>query len=272
MAIDKKRLKEYIRQLEAMLAGLSWEESAEIIQAKLIDYIFGLGERRPSLTELRREVKRMFSPEVQKLVEATFREFSAALDMTNSMYSEIGGAVSRDAARIRTLEKVARTRFGAYEAESARQIAEFIKRDLAKGLNERRLRRHIAEIGGKAQFYAETIARTSLKGYSRAAKLEKARIGDVKYYEYVGIRRAATRPFCLALIGTTHNLTQIRGMSNGQGLPVEIYCGGWNCHHDWEPDPFATESTAGRWQEEQTGKKNPRTIRVFSPRELEIEP
>jgi len=44
---------------------------------------------------------------------------------------------------------------------------------------------------------------------------------------------AGARPFCRERVGKVYSIDEIRGMSNGQGLAVEYFCGGWNCRHRW---------------------------------------
>ena len=53
------------------------------------------------------------------------------------------------------------------------------------------------------------------------------------------------------MVGTTHHIDQIQKMRNGNRKPVETYCGGWNCLHDWGPDPFADEADPGSFQTRQ---------------------
>ena len=91
--------------------------------------------------------------------------------------------------------------------------------------------------------YSETIAKTQMKGYGRALKYEKANIGEVFYYEYVNPLHDNSRQFCIDHVGNTYHIDVINKMQNGakQLKPVIDYCGGWNCNHDWEPDPFYTE-------------------------------
>jgi hypothetical protein len=52
-------------------------------------------------------------------------------------------------------------------------------------------------------------------------------------YVYVGPRDDKNRPFCRAWVGKA--VTDPARLDNGQGLPVEDYCGGFNCRHSWAP-------------------------------------
>ena len=89
----------------------------------------------------------------------------------------------------------------------------------------------------------EVIYATVVKAYNRHRKFQQALIADVNYFDYVGFERKDSRPFCLNLLkqaqkGKRWHITEILQMYNGSNLSVNIFCGGENCRHDWEPDPF----------------------------------
>jgi hypothetical protein len=52
-------------------------------------------------------------------------------------------------------------------------------------------------------------------------------------YVYVGPKDAKNRPFCRTWVGKA--ATNPERLDNGQGLPVDDYCGGYNCRHSWAP-------------------------------------
>jgi hypothetical protein len=84
----------------------------------------------------------------------------------------------------------------------------------------------------------EIIAITLIKAFGQSLKFEKALLGEVFYFEYVGIKRKDTRDFCLEHMGKTFHLEEIMKMNNGELVPCIIFGGGWGCHHYWEPVPF----------------------------------
>ena len=89
----------------------------------------------------------------------------------------------------------------------------------------------------------KTEINTSLMAYQRAAHLEKSRKAGVTKFLYVGPEDKVTRDFCLDRVDTVYSLQEIEAMDNGQGLPVIIYGGGYNCRHHWRPvsDDLAEE-------------------------------
>lgn len=84
--------------------------------------------------------------------------------------------------------------------------------------------------GGRYQ--ANTIANTSLQGFSAANSIEMEREAGVEKWKYVG--PPPTRPFCKDLYQRTFTYEQIIAMNNGQGLSVLYFGGGFNCRHKWE--------------------------------------
>lgn len=62
-------------------------------------------------------------------------------------------------------------------------------------------------------------------------------------YVYVGPRDAKNRPFCAAWVGKA--VTDPSRLDNGQKLPADDYCGGYNCRHSWAPTPVETAVREG---------------------------
>jgi len=259
MPINKTRLAEFRRELAALQNALSFDEHYRVIKAKFLDALARGQFQDMSQRQAERFIDTFFKPEHAKFVKKIFSTFNDVLDLLNTLYQDLGVEVKRDFTKIRAIEAINRTRLGDYEEKSVQAIARAIRQGIAHGDNFRKITRRLIGIDEKVTMYADTIARTQVKGYARTAKAEKARLGEVFFYEYVGIIRRTTRPFCLALIGTAHHIDRIQKMRNGNLNPVLQYCGGWNCHHDWEPDPFATKQTEA--EEQISGK-----IIIFTPK------
>jgi len=60
--------------------------------------------------------------------------------------------------------------------------------------------------------------------------------GERMVFVYVGPRDQKNRPFCRQWVGKA--VVDPRRLDNGQKLPVEDYCGGYNCRHSWAPTPI----------------------------------
>jgi len=105
-----------------------------------------------------------------------------------------------------------------------------------------------------------TEIETATSAMSRAVTARKADEAGLTYYRYFGPNDSVTRPFCDYVLGDIAKLPkrvqvpvqrdsrvytrdEIDQMSNGQGLDVLTYCGGWNCRHQWRP---ITEEEAKR--------------------------
>lgn len=83
----------------------------------------------------------------------------------------------------------------------------------------------------------ETELRTGLSGFHQAVKNNAAAEVDIELFAYLGPDDDITRPFCQDIIerGRVFTFDEIKAMNNEQGLPVEIYGGGYNCRHEWAP-------------------------------------
>jgi hypothetical protein len=60
--------------------------------------------------------------------------------------------------------------------------------------------------------------------------------GERMVFVYVGPRDGKNRPFCRQWVGKA--VVDPRRLDNGQDLPVEDFCGGYNCRHSWAPTPI----------------------------------
>ena len=102
-----------------------------------------------------------------------------------------------------------------------------------EGLNRERLAEEIFQFAdGRAQ-WARTNARMVVSSSNRLARDEVRQSANLQYGFYYGSVRTNTRAFCRQCAGQTFTINQINNMSNGQGLDVKIYAGGWNCIHSW---------------------------------------
>jgi hypothetical protein len=87
---------------------------------------------------------------------------------------------------------------------------------------------------------AETAVDTAIRGAMRMATVQQAErgaraAGITMVYLFTGPDDAKKRPFCREHLDKCFTMEAIDGMDNGQGLPVRIYCGGFNCRDLWSP-------------------------------------
>jgi len=241
MAIDEERYRQYRKEMQSLQGDLSFAEYQRTARAKLLD-LFAKGELDPENTpRLRRIVRSIFGDEVARFTDDIVEKYDQTLDVVNELYDDLGVDVERDWQRIRAVEEATRQELGKYETSTVRSINQAVRAATTQSEGVDGLKKRLDGVGGRAAFYADTIAKTQVKTVSRAAKAEKSRIADVRLLQYVGIIRDTTRPFCRAMLDVTLNLDTIRKLRNGNREPVLLNCGGWNCIHDWEPDPFASE-------------------------------
>lgn len=123
------------------------------------------------------------------------------------------------------------------KAESA--ISQGIIREVIDGMNKKsatkEIQQEIAKKFGIAERYLRTVADTAQIAANRSNKVLAAQAAGINKFKYSGPRGGRIRQFCARNIGKIYTAQEIAGLSNGQGLDVLTYCGGYNCRHWWEP-------------------------------------
>jgi len=232
--------------MEAIQKSLSFSRYREVVERKILDFAFHYPEA--DRKELKEQFTLIFGEYYAQFADESFDKYDSIIDLANKEYKDFGVDIERDHHKIAAIEKINKTRIGKYEPKFVNRFVKVVRKSITEGADFPELRFRIRKIGGGVSDYADVLARTQLKGYGRAVKFEKANIAEIFYYEYWGIIRPdRTRQFCKdRLNGTsargdnTYHIDEIWELDNGpkQLKPVIHYAGGWNCRHDWEPDPF----------------------------------
>lgn len=241
MAVNKKRAKQFNADLLDLEKSLEFEQFYETVKAKLLDLISKGDLGGDTLQVFRRQVGKVLGPEFNGFVDRIYNVYTDTVSLVNTHYKDLGVDVNRDLDRIQAIEKVNLTRLGAYESSVERGIAKQVREGIAAGERSDKIADRLADLDDRVNSFANTLARTQVKSYGRSLKGEKARIAEIFFYEYIGLKRANTRRFCSELLdqnSPVFHMNDIRQMKNAQVGNVFDYCGGFNCHHDWEPDPF----------------------------------
>jgi hypothetical protein len=247
MAVDINRLREFQKEIAELARKLSPEAYYEVIQDKILDYIF----KHPTadISELNRALTQAFDPEFVKWLTQINRSYNDSLDLINDLYSDLGFDIQRDMPVIKRLEKINTLRLGNYRESTKKEIQKAVKTGIREKLSHKELTANISKISDKASAYGSVIAATQLKAYNRTAKHEKANIAGIFYYEYMGLLRETSRKFCKTMLGAVLHIDDINKITEAEVgpayiAPCIIYCGGWNCRHDWEPDPTYKPGTS----------------------------
>ena len=240
MAANKSRYRRFRDDLKALQQGLSRKSYLVSLQSKLLDFIARANPSPDDLLRIRQAVTTLVDDDFEPFAARVIASYNETLAIVNTHYADLGVDLTQDHSRIQAIERANRADLGRYRESTIRRISQATREALLAGETAREFARRIAPASNRARFYALTLAQTQTKVVARAAKAEKARIAEVHYFEYVGIIRDATRDFCRdLLIGqSTYHIDAIHQMRNGNKEPVIENGGGWNCIHDWEPDPF----------------------------------
>ena len=112
------------------------------------------------------------------------------------------------------------------------KVFETVRRGLQKGDSVDAIESRLRDTQAVQERHIGTVQNTIELGLNRAGSMAQSIKNGGKYFKYVGPSMGA-RPFCLRHLNKTYTLAEIRAMDNGQGLPVEHFCGGYNCTHRW---------------------------------------
>ena len=80
-----------------------------------------------------------------------------------------------------------------------------------------------------------TEVKTKIASYGRQVTAAVGESAGLDLYLYTGPRAGITRRFCKPLINKVVTEAQMARLDNGQGLPVKLSGGGYNCRHSWSP-------------------------------------
>ncbi|MGH1438269.1 MAG: hypothetical protein ACRBG0_27800 [Lewinella sp.] len=78
---------------------------------------------------------------------------------------------------------------------------------------------------------ARTIATTTVQGYDNELTTVTANDLGLYWFQYAGAKDSLNREFCADRVRNYYNDDQAKKWNNGQGLPADIYLGGYNCRH-----------------------------------------
>lgn len=245
--MDYKRAEEFAQHLAEIQRQLRFQDFLDVIMDKMIDY----AAKNPGadLEEIRTEMKKIFPPEFGKFVDKAFRKYDDVIQVVNDLYDDMGAPLTRKVTDLRALERVDALRYGEFGERALKKISKTVHDVLLKEPDRRTLEQQLIKQvkNDNVAFHADTIAWTQVKAFGRAGKSIKANIAEIFFFDYFGPLRDTTRRKCLwALAKKTFSLEEIAEQDNdkwnGQIKPFKVYCGGWRCAHDLEPNPFIKKS------------------------------
>jgi hypothetical protein len=247
MSYNADRYREWRREIDALKKAVPAEEFALRLAQKLIDWMDRNYYRIDDI-DVKEQIKTLFGPEWHRYrLESVMSSYGAIIQTANGLYNDLGYGISRDTERMRRIEKVNDIQWGLYEKHHIADITGKVRQAINEGLNVKQLQKLLQDTASKkVKFYAQTLAQTQIKSYSRVTKAEKSLSADVLWSWYVGsYRENKIRNFCRYeleyAMSKPRKISEIRGMRNYNLEPVLYHCGGWNCVHDWEPDPSYRE-------------------------------
>ena len=153
-------------------------------------------------------------------------------------------------------------------------VVRAVERGIASNAPTSEIENDVAHQLRRYKSSAATITNSALGAFDRANTFRLAGTAKIQQFRYSG--PGPERAFCAAHLGRVYTLDEIRALSNGQGLPVQFYCGGYNCRHHWEPvfesaEPATTPLPQPSIQTTASGR-DALTEQYFSTEETEVLP
>jgi len=103
----------------------------------------------------------------------------------------------------------------------------------------------VQDSAGLTRRQIETELGTNVAGFQRSVTMTKAEDLGIEHYLYSGGLIETSREFCRERDGNIYTLDEINSWDNGQGLPANIYLGGYNCLHQLLPIDKETAERLG---------------------------
>lgn len=234
--IDVKRYNSFSEYIQELISELNPEEFKAVLSDKLFELY-----KHVSGEDVLREVGKIVDPQVKKYFEEVRKDYDKIVKVVNELYGDISKDVSRDLSRIKAIERVNSANVGTYTKSQTKRIAKIFREGLEQKLSAKQMQKSLSKIGGRVATYSEALANTQVMSYGRTCKHEKAIVGGIKWFEYVGAKTDNTRTFCLECLAQAYfTFSEIEKLNNGAGQPkpVATYAGGYRCKHQFEPDPF----------------------------------
>ena len=245
MSINKTRLREYLKELKALQTEVGDTQFLKVFEERVLDALARKLIDVDDVEFLQREIGQLFKIDFSKFDLKILQSYNTTLEIVNDLYDDLGGDIARQFAAMRALEKVHRLQLDSYADSTVKALAKIVQKGALESQTYKEVAKSIKALNDdKASYYAETLAKTQIKRYGRQSRYQKALIGGVTVYEYAGVLRVTTRPFCRICLGKRFHIDDILKMSNGNLDPVLINAGGWNCIHELEPDPTAKKADA----------------------------
>lgn len=208
--------------LKKMLRGIEIGDQTQEDAARTLGGVL-TSLRSAGLSDVLAEVTQLYGREMNRIQDFYAQHSGRTFQFTDSdrtvVQTLIGFEVDQIANNIDT-----------YANELRKQIFQQViagARPDVSALVETNVERSTAQIN--------TDLNTSMAGFARTVNLSKGAEQGFERYLYSGGLIETSREFCIERDGKVFTLEEIQSWDNGQGLPADVYLGGYNCRHDLLP-------------------------------------
>jgi hypothetical protein len=206
-----------------------------------------------TLARLERELRRMVVESLEQErssrdVEREIRVFMEEEGVAETLQEDLLRQATRqhgwisertiDSSERRVVSELLTTTFSEFarvEDEILEGVVRAVDRGIRNNMPSGKLEELVARTVRGTRGNASVIVSTALAGFDRGKTWIEAEKAGVVRMKLVGTPPGAnSHSWCRDHYGKTYTREQIRGMSNGTVLSVELSCGGWNCVHTWQ--------------------------------------
>jgi hypothetical protein len=122
---------------------------------------------------------------------------------------------------------------GQLDVRITERVAVMIANGTEKGNSRSAIVNDVAAAVKRGAFVVSTWENTARAGMATTSNVAIAKAVGVSRMKFVGA--GAQRQFCKDNLDVIRTIAEWQQLSNGHGLPVLQYCGGYNCVHTLEP-------------------------------------
>lgn len=208
------------------------------LEADLRQLVVDAVRKRTPFDQLRAAIEEVLAPYYQVARPDQVPAIRSALNAASQQYDWMRSRQidADDRTAVATVLRRAGSDVARMGGRTNRRVLEAVESGLSRGVTATEIENQVAHHIRGFKAVASTIVNTATGGFDRINTFHVAREAGIQRFKYDG--PPGERAFCreqmaLAAAGKTYTREEMAQLSNGQGLSVDLYCGGFNCRHQW---------------------------------------
>lgn len=169
-------------------------------------------------------VDNILNVEYQKLIDMNFENYK-------KLYGESFQLSELSLQELDALKKQDYTDFNLFTDDISNKLNKNIINLQFGAINRKQAIENIIGYTSELATYSKTWIDTAISGYYTKSGVAMAKDNGIGKFQYLGVDDKLTRPFCKKHLNEIETMEYWSKQDNGQGLPVPVYRGGYNCRH-----------------------------------------